>query len=281
MVILHISEVAMPPSEQDRTRPAPRRSQPSGCPRRSICSPVAPPGADSGAPAHHPDHHGGIPAMEAARTREYVDRRYEDRDVDELPDAPVEALRGLGKRSGEALRKALRVKTIRDLATNDFVLKAQEILRLAEGPTAIPTSAPASVAATSADAAIQQRERAGQQALTRSEEELEVDTKQVPRGQAGVRKRVVTEQQHRTVPVEREELRVQREPIPAGEGDGDAELAADERTMELREEQPVVDKRVVPKERVQIGKEVVRDHKQVSEPVRKEQVEVDQPDGER
>ena len=121
----------------------------------------------------------------------------------------------------------------------------------------------------------------GQQALTRSEEELEVDTKQVPRGQAGVRKRVVTEQQHRTVPVEREELRVQREPIPAGEGDRDAEVAADERTIELREEQPVVDKRVVPKERVRIDKEVVRDQEHVSEPVRKEQVEVEQPDGER
>jgi uncharacterized protein (TIGR02271 family) len=212
--------------------------------------------------------------MGAAQTREYVDKRYEDRDVNELPDAPVEALRGLGKRGGEALHKALGVKTIRDLATNDFVLKAQEVLRLAEGPAAIPTAAPASVAATDADAA-------GHQALTRSEEELEVATKQVPRGQAGVRKRIVTEQQHRTVPVEREELRVQREPIPAGEGDRDAELAADERTVELHEEQPVVDKRVVPKERVRIGKEVVRDHQQVSEPVRKEQVEVDQPDGER
>ena len=219
--------------------------------------------------------------MGAAQTREYVDRRYEDRDVNELPDAPVEALRGLGKRGGEALRKALGVKTIRDLATNDVVLKAQEILRLAEGPAAIPTDTPAPEAATGADAALHQRDHAGQQALTRSEEELEVDTKQVPRGQAGARERVVTEQQHRTVPVEREELRVEREPIPAGEGDGDAELAADERTVELREEQPVVDKRVVPKERVRIGQEVVRDHQQVSEPVRKEQVEVDQPDGER
>jgi uncharacterized protein (TIGR02271 family) len=219
--------------------------------------------------------------MEAAQTREYVDRRYEDRDVNELPDAPVEALRGLGKRGGEGLRKALGVKTIRDLAINDFVLKAQEVLRLAEGPAAIPTVAPASATATSADAVGRQREHASQQALTRSEEELEVDTKQVPRGQAGVRKRVVTEQQHRTVPVEREELRVEREPIQAGEDDGDAELAADERTVELREEQPVVDKRVVPKERVRIGKEVVRDQEQVSEPVRKEQVEVDQPDGKR
>src|SRR5215218_502677 len=140
--------------------------------------------------------------MGAAQTREYVDRRYEDRDVNELPDAP-----------GEALRNAFGVKTIRDLATNDFVLKAQEVLRLAEGPAVIPTAAPA--AAAGADAA-HQRAQADQQALTRSEEELEVDTKQVPRGQAGVRKRVVTEQQHRTVPVEREELRVQREPIPAG-----------------------------------------------------------------
>jgi uncharacterized protein (TIGR02271 family) len=218
--------------------------------------------------------------MGTAKTREYVDRRYEDRNINELPDAPVEALRGLGKRGSEALQKALGVKTIRDLATNDFVLKAQEVLRLAEGPAAIPTVVGPQAAATGAG---HQRERAGQQALTRSEEELEVDTKQVPRGQAGVRKRVVTEQQHRTVPVEREELRVHREPIQAGEGegDGDAEMSADERTIELREEQPVVDKRVVPKERVRIGKEVVRDQEHVSDPVRKEQVEVKQPDGER
>jgi uncharacterized protein (TIGR02271 family) len=209
--------------------------------------------------------------MRAVQTRDYVDRRYEDRDVNELPDVPVEALRGLGKRGAEALHKAIGIKSIRDLATNDFVLKAQEVLRLAEGPAAIPTAAPAAAAAGT-DAADHRRAQAGQQALTRSEEELEVDTKQMSRGQAGVGKRVVTERQHRTVPVERDELRVQREPIPAGEGDGDAELSADERTIELREEQPVVDKRVVPKERVRIGKEVVRDQKQV---------EVDQPDGER
>src|SRR4029453_1547816 len=203
----------MPPSEQDRTRPAPRRSQPLGCPRRSIRPPVAQSRADSRAPAHHPDHQGGNPAMGAAQTREYVDRRYEDRDLNELPDAPVEALRGLGKRGGEALRNAFGVKTIRDLATNDFVLKAQEVLKLAEGPAAIPTAAAPKEYATGADAG-QQREHAGQEALTQSEEELEVDTKQVPRGQAGVRKRVVTEQQHRTVPVERGGLQIGREPIP-------------------------------------------------------------------
>ena len=218
--------------------------------------------------------------MGAGQTGAYVDKRFEDRDINELPDAPVEALRGLGTRGGEALRKAIGVKTIRDLATNDFVLKAQEVLKLAEGPAAIPTVAATQAYATGANAG-HQREHAGQEALTRSEEELEVDTKQVPRGQAGVRKRVVTEQQHRTVPVEREELRVQREPIPPGERGGDAEVSADERTIELHEEQPVVDKRVVPKERVRIGKEVVRDQKHVSEPVRKERVDVERPDGER
>src|SRR4029453_16823603 len=166
---------------------------------------VDPPTRRASAPSGSP---GGNPAMGAAQTRKYVDRRYEDRDINELPDAPVEALRGLGKRGGEALHKAFGVKTIRDLATNDVVLKAQQVLRLAEGPAAIPTAAPA--AGAGADAADPRRAQAGQQALTRSEEELEVDTKQVPRGQAGVRKRVVTEQQHRTVPVERGGLQIGR-----------------------------------------------------------------------
>jgi hypothetical protein len=61
--------------------------------------------------------------MGAAQTREYVDRRYEDRDASEH-----------GKRGGEALRKAFGVKTIRDLATNDFVLKAQEADPPGRGP---------------------------------------------------------------------------------------------------------------------------------------------------
>ena len=48
--------------------------------------------------------------------------------------------------------------------------------------------------------------------------------------------------------MEREELRVEREPIPASER-GRAEIGQDEQTIELHEERPVVDKQVVPKER--------------------------------
>jgi uncharacterized protein (TIGR02271 family) len=205
--------------------------------------------------------------------KEYLDRRYEDTETSELPDAPVDALRGLGKAGSEALRKAIGVKTIRDLATNQFVLAAQELLQLA--------GVEVGVAARAAG----WRDRSGDEddlgdedaAMIRSEEELKVGTEQARRGRAGVRKRVKTEQVERTVPVEREELRVEREPIPAGERDR-AEVGEDEQTIELHEERPVVEKQVVPKERIRVGKEVVTDEEQVSEEIRKEEVEVDDPD---
>jgi uncharacterized protein (TIGR02271 family) len=204
--------------------------------------------------------------------KKYLDRRYEDTETSELPDAPVDALRGLGKAGSEALRKAIGVKTIRDLATNQFVLAAQELLQLAGVEIGVADRAG-------------WRDRSGDEddlgnednAMVRSEEELKVGTEQARRGRAGVRKRVKTEQVERTVPVEREELRVEREPIPAGER-GRAEVGENEQTIELHEERPVVEKQVVPKERIRVGKEVVTDEEQVSEEVRKEEVEVDDPD---
>jgi stress response protein YsnF len=43
----------------------------------------------------------------------------------------------------------------------------------------------------------------------------------------------------------------------------------------LHEEQPVVEKRTVPKERVRMDKESITEEAQVSEEVRKEQIEAD------
>jgi nucleotidyltransferase/DNA polymerase involved in DNA repair len=71
--------------------------------------------------------------MAVTDPRDHLDRRYENARIAELPDAPIDALRGLGRAGSEALRKAIGVKTIRDLADNRFVLAAQEIVRLAEG----------------------------------------------------------------------------------------------------------------------------------------------------
>ena len=45
--------------------------------------------------------------------------------------------------------------------------------------------------------------------------------------------------------------------------------------MVLHEEQVVTDKRAVPKERVRMDKDVISDEQQVSETVRKEQIETD------
>ena len=54
-------------------------------------------------------------------------------DVDKfaaLADAPVTAL-GLSSSAGDALEQALDVKTIRDLADNKYVRRAQAIVKLA------------------------------------------------------------------------------------------------------------------------------------------------------
>jgi nucleotidyltransferase/DNA polymerase involved in DNA repair len=63
-------------------------------------------------------------AMAVTDPKDYLDRRYENAQIAELPDAPIDALRGLGKAGSETLRKAIGVKTIRDLADNRFVLAA-------------------------------------------------------------------------------------------------------------------------------------------------------------
>jgi uncharacterized protein (TIGR02271 family) len=116
------------------------------------------------------------------------------------------------------------------------------------------------------------------EAMTRSEEELRVGTTQRERGRARLRKYVVTQDQQVTVPVSREEVRVEREPITDANLDAATSgpaISEEEHEVTLREEQVVVDKRVVPKERVRLDTETVTEERQVSEEVRKEQIEVD------
>lgn len=61
-----------------------------------------------------------------------VDKAYESKEFSELADAPVDALQGLSKADAEALTKALNIKTIRQLAENKYVLRAQAIVALAQ-----------------------------------------------------------------------------------------------------------------------------------------------------
>jgi uncharacterized protein (TIGR02271 family) len=115
-------------------------------------------------------------------------------------------------------------------------------------------------------------------AMTRSEEELRVGTETRERGRARLRKYVTTETQQVTVPVQREEVRVEREPITDANLDAATSgpaISEEEHEITLHEETPVVEKRAVPKERVRLGTETVTDERQVSEEVRKEQIQVD------
>jgi uncharacterized protein (TIGR02271 family) len=115
-------------------------------------------------------------------------------------------------------------------------------------------------------------------AMTRSEERLHVGKEREATGRARLRKYVTTENVTTTVPVEREEVRVEREPITdANRGaalDGPA-ISEEEHEVVLHEERPVVEKEAVPVERVRLDKEVVRDDVTVDEEVRKENIETD------
>jgi uncharacterized protein (TIGR02271 family) len=79
-------------------------------------------------------------------------------------------------------------------------------------------------------------------------------------------------------PVEREEVRVEREPITDANLDAATsgpEISEEEHQVILHEEEPVVEKRTVPKERVQLGKETVTEQEQVGGEVRQEHIEVE------
>ena len=115
-------------------------------------------------------------------------------------------------------------------------------------------------------------------AMTRSEERLKVGTRQEEAGRARLRKYVVTENVTETVPVSREEVRVEREPITdknVGAARSGPDISEEEHEVVLHEERPVVEKEAVPVERVRLGTETVTDQETVSEDVRKEQIDTD------
>ena len=120
-------------------------------------------------------------------------------------------------------------------------------------------------------------------AMTRSEEELAVGKRERERGRARLRKYVVTEQVSQTIPVQREEVRVEREPITDENIDKamqGPDITESEHEETLLEEEPVVEKRTVPKERVRLAKDTTTDEREVSEEVRKERIDEDLDEGE-
>lgn len=115
-------------------------------------------------------------------------------------------------------------------------------------------------------------------AMTRSEEEVQVGTREQEKGRARLRKYVVTEEVTKTVPVRKEKAVLEREPITEGNVDAATDgpaISDEEHEVTLSEEEVVVEKKAVPKERVRLDKETETTEEHVSEEVRKEKIEAE------
>jgi stress response protein YsnF/sporulation protein YlmC with PRC-barrel domain len=115
-------------------------------------------------------------------------------------------------------------------------------------------------------------------AMTRSEEEIRVGTTQRETGSARLRKWVETEYVQQTVPVRKERASVVTEPITDANVDramSGPEISSEEHEVVLHEEEPVVEKRVVPKERVRLETDTFVEDETVDAEVQKERIEVE------
>ena len=119
----------------------------------------------------------------------------------------------------------------------------------------------------------QRKARDEDQALTRSEEELEVGKRSVEAGSARLRKWVETEPVSLDVELQREVAHVTRERIDEPVGDHD--FREEEVEVPLHREKPVVHKQAVAKERVAVEKDVHTDRQTVKDELKKERVEVE------
>ena len=118
-----------------------------------------------------------------------------------------------------------------------------------------------------------------EQGMELHKEELNVGTVRRPSELVRLRKHVVTENVTQTVPVQHEEIRVERTPIEGGKGEHHIAQNEQVAEMELANEEPVIEKRVVPTERVNLSKDVSTEQRTVEGEVRHEQADVERSGG--
>ena len=112
--------------------------------------------------------------------------------------------------------------------------------------------------------------------VVRHEERLNVGTQEREAGHARLRKYVVTDHETVDVPVEREEVTVERTPINDTNARVDnGTIGEEEVDVTLHEERPVVQKETVAVEEVGLNKQTVQETQRVEADVRKEQVDVE------
>ena len=106
------------------------------------------------------------------------------------------------------------------------------------------------------------------------EEQLQVNKQPVQTGEVGIRKEVVTEQKSINVPVNREEVVIERRPV-SGEVSNEPISEGETIRVPVSEEQVNVSKQTVGTGEVAIGKRQVQETQQVSEAVRQEKAHIE------
>jgi uncharacterized protein (TIGR02271 family) len=112
--------------------------------------------------------------------------------------------------------------------------------------------------------------------MTLSQERLRVSAERVPVGKIRLSKRVVSENVSQQVPLSREEIRLEREPVAPTEGIGyrDQKLGDEDVEITLTADRPVIHKEAVPVERVRVTKKTVTENASVTDTVRHEEAEL-------
>ncbi|MFD1030574.1 YsnF/AvaK domain-containing protein [Metaplanococcus flavidus] len=123
-------------------------------------------------------------------------------------------------------------------------------------------------------------DRGNEESMKLHEERLNVDKERVQTGEVNVGKHVVEEEQSVDVPVQREEVYVERRPVNdetgTGTTDRDGLGEKDSIHVDVNEERLNVSKDEVVGEEIVVGKRKVKDTEHVSETVRREEADVDE-----
>ena len=179
-------------------------------------------------------------------------------------DAPSVAVgEGISEAAAVALRRYYRLREPATPAEDEDGPSGTEPLDAGPAVPAATTTAPMTSASTEPSGTI-----------VRSEEELRVRMRHRAR-RVRVKRYVVTDYVTTIIPVRREELRL--EEVLGDEASRTAPPAppADGWEMVLHQEEPVVSRRVVARERVRLHVQTVTEHRRISGEVRKERIEVD------
>lgn len=123
----------------------------------------------------------------------------------------------------------------------------------------------------------------GEESIYLHEEQLEVQKERIQTGEINVNKRIVEEQQHIDVPVERDDVVVERRPV-ADTGNLDEDIkrepyqVGDELHIPVIEERLVVTKKEVVTEEIVVTKRKINETEHITETVRREEVDIDEND---